>query len=309
MTAILRGEDKERTCAVSLNGPAYSRRFLVRTTSVLDGPQQVVNCDGIPRMLTRYDANGEFDPDALVIDVRAVPRESPTEWHVDVDYGVVEEEFINGNENPFNRPIEISGGLVQRTKLTTRDWQGTSIVNSAGDPYAAQEIEDSLPEMEITRVEAGFSLLALAFYKDALNIDGFLGYPPGTLKMQYIGFRTQTLRGVVFTEVNYHIAYREHWWLELLDEGFYTKEAGVKTRITVKGEGGRLIFPNEPQLLDGSGGRLEDGADPRYRAWHMYPRRPFSGILQGMGGGTGFAGIASSFGLAAPGQRQFPGFG
>ena len=315
MAAILRGETSERPGGVNLNGATFRRRFSVRTTSVLDGPFSVVRCEGVPQMLTVYqDGNGNVEPNAFVIDIQAVPRESPTEWYADVDYGPVDQDIINGTSNPFNQPIEFSGGLAQHTKLTTRDINGTTITNSADDPYGAQEIDDSRPELEITRREAGFSLLTCAFYKDAVNVDQFLNFPSGTLKMQHVGFRTKTQGGIVFTEVTYHMCFAYNWWLELLDEGFFKKVAGVRERIAIKdGNGARLIFPPEPQLLDGSGDVLPDDGQPKYRAWHVYPGRPFQPILQGLGGGTGFGlgpqGYGSSFGINTPGQRAFPGFG
>lgn len=287
MTAFLRGETSERPGGVTLNGPTYRRRFMVRTTSVLDGPFSVVRCEGLPQMLTAYDdGNGNTDSNAFVIDIQAVPRESPTEWFADVEYGIVDQELIGGDGNPLNAPIEISGGLAQHTKLITKalsldDGEFGAIKNSAGDPYAAQEKDDSRPELEITRNVAGFSLLAVAFYKDAVNNDQFLSvFAPGTLKMNYIGFRTMRDRGLIYTQVTYHIHYSETWDIELLDEGFYTKVAGVRERITIAdANGARLIYPSEPQLLDGSGDVLGDNEDPVYRTYRAYTWRRFSDLL------------------------------
>lgn len=289
MTAILRGESTERPGGVSLNGATYRRRFLVRTTSVLDGPFTVVRCEGLPQMLSMYqEPNGEVDPNAFVIDIQAVPRESPTEWFADVDYGPVDQELVGGggDGNPLNRPIEFGGSLAQHTRLITRAVNADTgnyeaIQNSAGDPYAAQEVDDSRPELEITRNVAGFSLLVLAHYKDAINDDPFLGlFAPGKLKMNYVGFRTMREGGLVYSEVTYHMHYSENWDLELLDEGFYEKVAGTRTRITIPdATGARLIYPTEPTLLDGSGRALPDGRNPEFRRYRGYPRRRFSDIL------------------------------
>lgn len=282
MTAILRGETSERPGGVTINGATYRRRFSVYTTSIFDGPHQVVRCEGLPQFLSSYQTPNESDATALLIDMQAVPRENPREWFVDCDYGQVEDTEISGGDgNPLSVPIEFSGSLAQRTKLTTKDAHGNTRKNSAGDPYAAQERDDSCPELEITRNEAGFSLLTIANYKDKLNSDQFLGiFAPGTLKMQHIGFRRQVERGIVFTQVTYHILYSETWKTELLDEGFYSNVAGVRERITLPdANGARLIYPSEPQLLDGRGGVLQQGSEPVYRTFDEYFSRPFNPIV------------------------------
>lgn len=282
MTAILRGETSERPGGISLNGSTYRRRFSVKTTSIYDGPHQVVRCEGLPQFLSSYQTPNESDANAFLIDVQAVPRESPNEWFVDCDYGPIEStDLIGGDSNPLNMPIEFSGSLAQRTKLTTKDITGKARKNSAGDPYAAQERDDSCPELEITRNEAGFSLLTIANYKDKLNSDQFLGiFAPGTLKMQHIGFRRQVQGGIVFTQVTYHILYSETWKTELLDEGFYSNVAGVRERIFIPdANGARLILPSEPQLLDGNGGVLQQGDEPVYRMFDEYYSRPFNPIV------------------------------
>lgn len=261
----------------------YTRVWGVTTSSATDGPIQVREATGIPRLGDAYLTSSEGDAGAVVKKVDPQPTDNPKLWHVRVEYdSSVEEE----EENPLNRPAVLSWGSAQFQRVAWKDIDGNAILNSAGQYFdPPPEVDDSRPTLTVTRNEASFNPALKIDYEDAVNTDPFMGFAVGQAKVASINANSQFENGLSFWSVTYEFHFRrEGWILAPLDQGRYElwDIAGTKRLVPIKERDtlGRKLTTNvtEPVPLDGAGKQLQNPGPTtaKYKEFTVYKQRTFS---------------------------------
>jgi len=236
----------------------------------------VAHFDSIPKLGTPYSFGNTTRRDYRAR--RAKPRflkpipPNGAAWEVEV--------FYDNAVGSDNRPAPTEGdpftlsSVMERFRVTaTHDLNGKRITNSAGEPLQVER-EMLVPVISMIRMEYTNPLLRQALFMDRVNSRPMWGQPPGQIYMRKIAPGTTVSYGdnyAVWT-VNYEVAINLEgtgWQWELLDAG-----RNVISEKAVPG-GNRIIKQEpildatgaavtDPQLLDGHGKLLPEGADPVY---------------------------------------------
>jgi len=254
----------------------YTRKFRVITDSALVGAAAVGNA--VPPVIgSSYLTATESDLGAFCNSIQPVQdSDNPRVWEVTVEYGPQEP----GDENPLNRPLEISWSFAQFTRVCDRDINGHALLNSAGDFFdPPPEIDDSRPVLTIVRNEASFDPAQAIDYQDAVNSDSFLGFAAGTAKVMGISSSLQFESNIFFWKTSYEFQFRRDGWkLSVLDQGRYKTN---HKPIPEKDSGGNDMVGthvSDPVPLDGSGNPLTNPTPSTavFREFDVYKQRAFS---------------------------------
>src|SRR5262245_11114881 len=133
-----------RTGGISEQGsPTYRRVFMVTSSTLNVGAEQVAAAPGIPKRGEIYiSPDGIPDRTATLRNIQARVRpESGYEWTVECVWSGWREQNRDGNmpeqstiQNPLLRPAEIRWGTVQQMRPLMYDVNDQPIHNSANDP-------------------------------------------------------------------------------------------------------------------------------------------------------------------------------
>lgn len=220
----------------------YRRVYRVRSDIPNEPGVNVIfasaNGVAVPRLCDCYwtgtpSALEEVDTGAFVTDVTPEQDdEDPYVWLVEVTYKSVSGDPAQmGQEpgqpgqtgggggggsgsppqsNPLTRPYQISWKSVRYQKTIRYDTTGRALVNSAGDLLDPPlEIEDSRLAVRIVRNLAALGPDYVAKFKDAVNIQAFLGVPPGYAKVADIGAERKFENGLVYWELSVEVEVRD----------------------------------------------------------------------------------------------------
>lgn len=271
----------------------YTQTFIVGTDDVQDGSlvaRTAIDPNGgpvIPQPLTFYVAGNEFDLGAFVKSVEAHEiGETGMLWEVTVTADSEMPEPPKDQENPLDRPPEVSWSFAQFQRVAEKDINGNAIVNSAGQAFDPPiQIDDSRPVCDIERNEDAFDPDVIFAYKDAINADtldiGGLTVAPGQAKMANISARRQFENSQFYWKVAYQIEVKQDGWnLSVLDQGWYKKGQNGKLTPCVDDAGNEVTAP---VLLDGQGGQLALPPAPAgqsgaavFKTFDVYTSLPFA---------------------------------
>ncbi len=273
----------------------YTQTFIVGTDDPQDGSltaRTAIDPNGgpvIPQPLTFYVAGNEFDLGAFVKSVEAHEiGETGMLWEVTVTADSEMPEPPKDQENPLDRPPEVSWSFAQFQRVAEKDITGKAIVNSAGQAFDPPvQIDDSRPVCNIDRNEDAFDPTVIFQYKDAINSDaldiGGLAVLPGQAKMSNISARRQFENSQFYWKVSYEIHIKSDGWaLSILDQGLYKEGVNNKPTPCTDDAGNEVSVP---VLLDGQGGQLalppappgQTGA-PVFLTFEVYTQLPFEAL-------------------------------
>lgn len=312
MSVISVRELPNRTAEVDeKSGRKYTRVFRVRTDDMADGPI-VAFAPGIPRRGDVYvDSNGNYDYWARCISGSVSPvGENPTTWEVTVHYssqspdaslrheyagnklgvpGAGETKPGERSEDPLLRPPEVSWSHEDfRRSILTGDFINSAtgevdiedavIANSAGDPFdPPPEVDDAHLILTVVRNQPFYDPLLAFDYKNAVNSDTFLGFPPGVAKVREFTGQSAFENNKAFAKVTLRFEFRmEGWDLRLLDAGYAGYWMADKTvKATFVDRFAHPFASISP--MDGKGNRLPDGStDFVYLRWRVNRYMPFA---------------------------------
>lgn len=292
----------------------YTREFIVRCTTLADGPSVVLPAPGLPRLWQPFVFGNGFDQYALARTISCDRLLGGTpDWVVKVEYRTANKsEITRAYDNPLVQLPEVETSTEKYQMPVYFVWEREHRI---GDPDDAptgdyvrracrasnSQVFDPPPMRDLSRVvltitrNESISLLHPSIdlaYSDALNADVFWDAPPGTWKCQGITTRRevkQLWNGVLFPYLRctYRFEARQFWDLFLLDAGSYYNElktTGSMLTNDLVTKNVRLQFLTDdghPTVgpLDGKGGRLPEGDNPVYKMYQIYQRLPF-GALQ-----------------------------
>lgn len=270
----------------------YTRSFQVETDNPNDGPNTVTNAAGIPKRFETYYSGNDSNPYATCREIEATPVDGTRIlWEVRARYST-RIDFTSGtgtsDPNPLNRAPIIRWGATFVSKPATKGYlvnattgiaatTKTGIVNSAKRPFdPPAEMDDARPTLHITKNFADFNPTVAYDYIGSVNNDPWLGATARQWKCMNISASSQVeevnkLPFLYWTR-EYEFHYRpETWDLVLLDQGFAYIQGGVYKKV-IDDEGQPS---SEPANLDGAGGLLGVGTEPKFVTYRVYPEKSF----------------------------------
>lgn len=292
----------------NLNQRSYTRTFIVKTDSKDTGPLAVVSASGIPRLYEPFAFGSEVDPECLLRDIDAERvSEGAFQWVVTCHYSTPEPDSKNASstdtagtkreapgsqDNPqLQLPeIDVSFEKFQQVvyavyDITTQELTPCKASNDqVFDPPPMRDASRMV--IQIVRnepISAGHPALGV-LYQDAVNSDYWFGLAPGQAKIMSIAAQRQTKQTTIagapvllpYLRCTYKIECRPTWDTLILDAGtFYLDDdpltGKVKKKAFITDDGHPTTGP-----LDGHGHKLDAGANPVFKTFRFYLRRPFS---------------------------------
>lgn len=239
MTALVRGVSTQgRDGRV---GSDFKREYVVTyfvvTDDPDDGPQQIIDADGVPNFGDRYTLGNDNDMFALANEISVTQRESPEEWEVQVVYKTI--SFAGGTPGSGASPTDMSPRISASTRTRSvvipgryQDPRNSSpdtgfdlgVHNSAGQHFdPPPEIEIDEPVLVIRRNVRTVDWPFIMSITNAVNEFPFFGCPARTLK-----FSTPSIESAVdsvtgeYWILNYSLVYKyDTWDVQILNRGTY----------------------------------------------------------------------------------------
>jgi hypothetical protein len=220
-----------------------------------------------------------YDANTYVISKSVAMYAGPFCWKVTVNYKYI--------PDPLLEPYTVDWLFSSCTEPIDKDKSGAALVNSAGEPFdppIQEEFNDLV--LRITRNEAAYDPALASEYKKAVNSDQFLWFEPYTVRCNLFEGRRIRIGNLFYYQVNYEFIIRQDpdadgnisgWKRRILDQGFREKtgtDEGKPTYALILDDNGTPI--NQPALLDGSGSKLDDAADPYYFSFETKPSKSFA---------------------------------
>lgn len=272
------------------------RKFFVRTDDKYDNQFTITSYFATDMGITFLSPH----PDANIYTCRSLDADqrddSPFAWDVTCTYSTepLNEDEEDKPENPLDRPARITWDSEVFQKFTNRDKDGNVMVNSAGDPIEAIEVDDIRWVISITKNFASLPAWVLtvpnSVNSSAVNISG-VSLPARTVKVGHLHIgELQVENDIPFYEVTVELSYKPGTWdEEVPDEGFNVSDGSGnvsntdRTRIMVEDDNGDLSPPTEAVLLNGSGGVLANptSASAVMLNKRVYQELDFSGLPLG----------------------------
>lgn len=264
----------------------YSKTWRVRTDNAADdGPKILGAVDpssglAVPSIgSTFYSTSTNKDLGAFVQSLDAQEEnEDGLSWLVTAQYGPYDASMFGAD--PVAWPIKVVFTGQMREQIIYYDQAGDAIVNSAGEGYDDPiTIDDPRYTMTITRNElcSTFDLSLASDFGGTTNLNAWNGFGAKKCKMGIITTGDPTLDSnnqVYFYVVTYPVEInRDGWARKLLDRGFNALSGGVLSPILIKGQ-----KPDDPPLLDGTGGVLAPGGTPVFREHEVVPSTDWAGL-------------------------------
>jgi len=302
MTATVRGISAEGGRGGSINTDlvrTYTVTYLVYTDDRDDGPQQVMNAFGVPRIGDQYYPGNDLDGSAIVTDVR--PNQvsgSPWEWEVQVDYSTDSDE-PEEEENPLLHPPDISWGFQDRRILIPGRYNSASspnpskdlelgITNPAGELFDPQpEMDISEPILTVKRNVATIDVGEFMAIANCVNSDSFYGADPRQLRLKPPTAQNAYDREIgQYWQVTYQLVYKyDTWDVQILNQGTFYLDGSSKPQPFKDNEGHRRVglLTTTGAAINSSdtdqiGRYFSGGDDPTFTRLRVYREINFSSL-------------------------------
>jgi hypothetical protein len=220
-----------------------------------------------------------------------VVRESPILYTATAAYRSPElSPTDTGNETvePWNGKATVSYRSVSGTAEVDEDYEGNAIVNpGTNEPVSGvtRKVSDVLAI--IKRPFLVFSGPVIRQFMDQPNSDAYLGFPPGEGLVQVIHADPDSYGGLEYYNVTAEVLFRtpyrttseKAWYHRRTIKGYYevvTPDSGPQK--IVRCVDSEKQFETQPVLLDASGQRLQDGANPEFAETKLYGSIAYSGM-------------------------------
>lgn len=167
----------------------------------------------------------------------SVQRISPVYWRVVVSY----KSFALDPEDPTNNPLLAPAKVKWQTFKTEgeidEDFDGNAIVTTAGEPVRGIRRPFADIAAVITQAFSAFNPFVFYQYIDHVNSDTFLGFPPGTGKVDDVSADPQKLEISSTTLEYYNVAVKvlfrnpirttpdKAWYIRRVEKGNYVLNA------------------------------------------------------------------------------------
>lgn len=284
----------------------YTSRLKVSAASKYAGPAQIVSSLGIHlgdsyRSPLFSGTVTETDTGSFLQSIRAEQAtehatDGSLQWTVTLEYAPYDvahqlgtSDISSGIICPTDHVIELFFEQAKYARSKPYDESGETAdglpgepyVNTVGDPLLSPpETEETRPVLTIVRNEAQYNDAYASQFKDAVNSDEFLGFPPNTVKCADIkAERFYDPDWGYWYRVSYRFEFRDDddgngYSQMILNAGYRQKVNGTGTpvNITINGQN---ITDAVPLQKDGS---YQPTADPYFLEFAEFPSVAFAGM-------------------------------
>lgn len=296
------------TCSETRIDRIYTNRLKVYTSSRTVGPIAVLYslpCRiGDPYIFPLITTGPtETDPGSFLRSVRAAPSpdaQDNRQWTVTLEYEPFDVVSLLGNSdigygiiNPLDaalvvywsepakyqiyKPEDESGGIDPETGEQT---PGAPYLNTIGQPLLnPPATEESRPILFVVRNESQYDDEWASTFKDTVNSDEFLGYPPNTVKCRDIkGERQYDADWGWWFRVTYQFEFRDDddgngFTTLIANMGYQQKVNGSGNPVNVVDANGATITDAVPLQKDGS---YQPGEEPYFIPFQAFPMSEFA---------------------------------
>jgi hypothetical protein len=285
---------KRRPGRISLDSADVDRRFKVTTDDADDDSLTVLADSNLPSVKDDHPSNTDY----WCVEVGADPRsDDQFNWFVTAKYELKPPMTSGTTENePWDEEPLVFFGFVAKQEIVerayalnetiaakgaTRGDPAEAIVNSNERPFDPPVMADRYYRQIIVRrnYEASvFDVNSILSYADTLNTNDPItigGYEIGEFEGWLKDIKADPSYNndnVKYYQVTFEILINDKTWIHKeVDKGIFTSTApsvsGPRPLTPIVDTNGEAI--REPVLLDGNGQRLDNGAAPVVRAFHI----------------------------------------
>lgn len=230
-------------------------------------------------------AAGSFFPGFpfVVCDTAQLERVSPIFTIVNVEYnGEIAPGPTGQAPSPLFAPPKIDWDDVETEEEVDEDFDGKAIETRNGEPYKGVKRPVADQTVTIRRNFATFNPYIQSRYRQAVNSDTFVGWPPGTARITKFSASNVIDKNFGYWEVTATIQFRvpyrttpdKAWYKRIVHEGLYERVNG-RIRLAIDGDGKDV---NKPVLLDASGARLSPGSSPVFLEFKIFDSLPYNAL-------------------------------
>jgi hypothetical protein len=167
-----------------------------------------------------------------------VSRESPIYYRVAVSYKSFSVDPSDPTSNPLLAPAKVKWKTVKTEGEIDEDVNGNPIVTTAGEPVRGITRPFSDIAAVITQAFSAFNPFTFYLYIDYVNSDFFLGFPPGTAKVETVDADPQQIEvggsPLEYYNVTVEVIFRrplrttpdKAWFNRRVEKGNYVKNDG-----------------------------------------------------------------------------------
>ena len=203
----------------------------------------------------------------------------------DISQGIIDptdrapEVFYDKAKYKRNKPVDETVNLDPSTGENTG---GNPYINTVGDPLLdPPDTEETRPTLKFIRNEPTYNDSYAAQYKDTVNSDEFLGYPPNTVKCADISAeRIYDADWGYYYRVGYDFEFRDDddtlgYTKSVLNAGYRQKVGGTGDPVNVVDANGNTVTDAVPLQKDGS---YDASADPYFLSFQEFAQLTFSDL-------------------------------
>lgn len=256
---------------------ACTRCFRVTT----DDPENddifvVLQAPGLPQLYDTHPFTPLFTVNKVSGDLIATPGNA---WLIKVEYSTQTPSEQQEDENPLNKPVDISVRPLIGSIAVTEDRDGAAIVNTATAPFDPPlERQQSNFVLTFIRNEPVFDPATAVDYTDKVNSATFYGVAAGYWKCNGISADSEFQKGLKYWVVTYEFEYnRLGWQPRVLNAGWEQLVSGVREKIT--DSLGRDIAQPWPLASNGTAIPEDDvDTDAYFLSFNVYEAADFNSL-------------------------------
>jgi hypothetical protein len=259
----------------------YTRKFLVKTDDIEDGPSVVNAALLLPGVWGAYVRRNDADAGALVEDIQSdcvgfKLFETTVTYSTITPQDGLDENGLTGTpatgasipteaqrqaaaSNPTLRGPQVRWDFEPLSRVAHEDLDGTPYQNSANDAFDPPfEEEIYIAVLTVQRFESTFSPALSLEFGNTLNEETWLGGEPGHVLCKPFTASRHTENGVYCWDVGYKFLFNMElngWRPRVLDAGFRALDA---SGVPQQNRDSKGQVESAPQLLNGSGKLLKD---------------------------------------------------
>lgn len=279
----------------------YSSKIKVYCSSKYTGPVAIVSSLGLqlgqPYQFPIYAAAPtESDSGSFLQSIKADQdtehsANGSIQWTVSLEYAPFDivhqlgvSDIAQGIICPTDAVPEVLFDQAKYRRAKTEDESTPALpyINTVGDPLLdTPETEETRPVLIITRNEATYNDAYASQYKDTVNSDEFLGFPPNTVKCADIKpERIYDPDWGYYFRVTYRFEFRDD------DDGNgYSQlilNAGYRQLVDGEGEPTNVVDGSGNQVTDAvalqKNGSYQPSAEPYFLEFNEFPAMPFADL-------------------------------
>ena len=252
---------------------SYTVKWLVKSTSVYDGPAHAMTASGLPAIGSYWNPGNDYDTWAFCTpQVTVQPlykRERSYYWTVQNHFSTKPRERCQDGtvENPLDEPMGISGTFANFTREVTKDKDDNDILTSSHEIIRgpAVEFDDNRAAVSISKNVLTLPLTTYTEMINTVNDSTLWGLSARKIKLSNVSWE-RVLYGTCsfYYTINYDFDIDfEGFDRTIIDEGTKVLKVGgnknnpndFEVYKDVNGENTRVF-------LDGNGSALGEGLDP-----------------------------------------------